>query len=120
MILNIIPEFNDKDILNSLPNVKLIDYKTFNTLEIHPFIATNNWEKINIVVNKGIMSGYIKQVLTKCNIISAIIPKDLVFDYEIVLRLIEIYPNISYELRSAYMKRQDIKEVLVKVGAQFE
>lgn len=120
MILSIIPEFKDEIILNSPPNVKLMDYKMFNTIEVHPFIATNNWDRIDITLGKGIQGGYIKQVLTKCNVVKVTIPKDFVFDYESVMRLTEIYTNIASEIRSHYMKKQDMKELLTEVGATFE
>lgn len=120
MILSIVPEVTDEYALNCPTNVKAIDYRTFNTLEIHPFIATNTWEQIEIVIGKGMISGYIKQVLTRCSIIVARIPKDLVIDFEIISRLMEIYPNSASELRGAYMKKQSIKDILLREGAVYE
>lgn len=120
MILAIVPDIASERVLNSPPNVKLIDYNTFNTLEIHPFIATNEWEYIEITVGKGIHSGYIKQILTKGNVLKAIIPKDTELDYEILSRLMEIYPLVSTELRTAYMQKKDVKEILLREGVRFE
>lgn len=120
MILSIVPEMTTECILSSPPDVKVIDYRTFNTLEIHPFISTNNWDHIEIVLGKGIHSGYIKQVITKCSIIKAIIPKGLELDLEIISRLMEIKPVAAAEIRSAYMKKKDIKDILLREGVVFE
>ena len=120
MILSIVPELTDEVVLNSPHNVKVIDYKAFNSLEIHPFIATHLWERVDIVLGKGIKSSYITQVLTRCNIVSAIIPNGLNIDYEIVARLSEIYPNIASELRRLYIQKKDIKSLLLREGVTFE
>lgn len=120
MILAIVPESSSTYIQSSPPNVKVIDYRTFNSLEIHPFIATNKWDRIEITLGKGIRSGYIKQVLAKENVLKAIIPKDLVLDYDIVSRLMEIYPMVSSEIRSSFMKKQGLREILLREGVIFE
>lgn len=120
MILAIVPESSSTYIKECPPNVKAIDYRTFNSLEVHPFIATNVWERVEITLGKGIRGGFIKQVLTKGNVVKAIIPKDLELDFEIVSRLMEIFPMIASELRRAYMKKEVIKEILLREGAIFE
>jgi hypothetical protein len=120
MILSIVPEVTDKYARECPPNVKAIDFNTFNTIEIHPFIATQPWEKIEIVMGKGIRGGYIKQVLTKCNIIKIKIPKDLELDFEILSRLMEVFTTSSSELRSAFMKKQGVREILLREGVIFE
>lgn len=120
MILSIVPELTDEVILNAPTNVKVLDYHSFNSLEVHPFIAVNSWDKVEIVLSKGIKSGYIKQLLKKDNIITAIIKKDTVIDFEIISRLGEIYPESFAALKKAFMKKEDIKPILSKEGVKFE
>lgn len=120
MVLAIIPELKSEIVRDAPSNIKLIDYKAFNSPEIHPFIATNKWDRVDVVLGKGIQSGYLKQVLTKCNIIHAIIPSDLEIDFEIVSRLSEIYPEAAAKLRKAYMQKEDIKPILIEEGAEFD
>lgn len=120
MILAIVPDSSSTYIKSCPPNVKAIDYRTFNSLEIHPFIATNKWERVEITLGKGIRGGYIKQVLAKGNVLKAIIPKGLELDLEISLRLVEILPMISSEIRRASMKKEDLRSILEREGVIFE
>lgn len=120
MILSIVPEVTDAILRDCPPSTKVISYKTFNDLSIHPFIATHSWDSIEVVIGKGMLGGYLKQVLTKCNVINAHIPKDLVLDYEAVSRLIEIYPTVAAELRSTFMAKEDMIPILKKVGVVFD
>lgn len=120
MILAIVPESSSTYITSCPPNVKAIDYRTFNSLEIHPFIATNQWERVDITLGKGIRSGYIKQVLSKNNILRATIPKDLELDLEIISRVTEILPMVASEIRKAFMSKQGLREILLREGVIFE
>lgn len=120
MILAIVPESSSTYIKECPPNVKAIDYRTFNSLEIHPFIATNKWERIEITLGKGIRSGYIKQVLSRGNVLKAIIPKDLDLDFEVISRLTEILPMVASEIRRASMKKEGLREILLREGVIFE
>ena len=119
MILSIVPVVTD-ELARTVPaDVKLIDYHAFNSLEIHPFIATHPWDRVEVVISKGIKANYIKQVLTRCNIVSAKIPEGTALDYEIISRLCEVYPHIAVELKKAYMSKQDVKAILVREGVTF-
>lgn len=119
MILSIVPVVTDEIARTAPPNVKLIDYQSFNSLEIHPFIATHLWERVEVVVTKGIRASYIKQVLTKCNIVSAKIPEGTELDYEVISRLCEIYPHISSELKKAFMSKKGVRDILLREGVTF-
>lgn len=118
MILKIIPSIlinNEFD-----PSCKVIDYNMFNDISFHPFIATNIWEKVVIVLDKGIRNGFIKQVLSKGNIVEFIVPSGVNINYDILNKFIEVYPDISIELRQSFMSGKDIKDILIKEGVVFE
>lgn len=120
MILCVVPEITDMVVRSAPTNVKLLDYKSFNSVEVHPFIATNTWDRIEVVVGKGIISGYIKQVLSVGNVVVARIPKDFKIDFETVSRISEIYPNVAAKIRKAYLQKQDIIPILKEEGAVIE
>lgn len=120
MILSIVPELSSDVILSAPSDVKVIDYRMFNSLEIHPFIANYVWEYIEITLSRGIRAGYIKQLLVKSNILKARIPSSVNIDFEIVSRLMEIFPNSAARLRKAYLYKEDIKSILLEEGVTFE
>lgn len=122
MILSIVPVLTDELILSCGPDVKLIDYKMFNDIAVHPFIATNKWDSIFIIIAKGIRGGYIKQLLTRCNIVNVKISlSDCTSnDFEIIQRLMEVYPDSASLLRSSFMKKNDISGILKKEGATID
>lgn len=120
MILSIVPVLTEEIAKNGPANVKYIDYRTFNDIHIHPFISTNTWECIEVTVAKGIVPGYIKQVLTRVNNVVARIPKDTEFNFTIISLLMEIYPSIGNELRKRFMGRIDSMDILKEAGAIFE
>lgn len=120
MILKIVPDLDSSRVLSTPPNVKLLDYKSFNMLEVHPFIASNNWEEIQVVIGKGIISGYLKEVITRSNVVKAIIPQNTELTFELVSRLMELYPGIANKLRVYSMSKKDVTPLLKEVGVIFE
>ena len=118
MNLLIVPTLEDEIVKNAPSDVKVIDYRSFNDISMHPWIATTNWDCIEIVLGKGIIGGYIKQVLTVHHKIKAIIlDEEILKEFDAVCMLMEIYPNIAVELRKAYMvDRNTVRDVLERNG----
>lgn len=120
MILRIVPSIDDEIVVKAGSNVKLMDYLSFNDISSHPFIATNVWEYVEVVLDDKIRQGYIKQLLTKDNIVIPILKKDATISNKMLLLLIECVPFKKRELRTAFYKKQDIISVLEKEGVKFE
>lgn len=119
MKLLIVPELTEDSLINANPDEKVIDYKMFNSLEFHPFIATNTWDKVIIKLKQGLMSGYIKQLLSKNNVIEIILDNNTEIDYDLINKLIEVFPNKCTDIRRLYMSKKDIIPLLKEVGVIF-
>ena len=121
MILKIVPEVTEEVINSKEPNEKLFGYKEFNDITVHPFIATNNWECIRILLNKGIHSGYIKQLVVVKNRLEVFIKDDTQLDFEIISRCCEVFPDKAPIIKKTYMSDKDnLKSLLKEVGVIFD
>lgn len=120
MILSIVPEMTEDIVKDCGPNKKLMDYKMFNDIECHPFIATHNWELVEVVIDKGIMAGYLRQVISCTQNIRVIIPKSTSIDFYAISRLIELYPDMAATLRAAYVQKKDVTGILKERGVIIE
>lgn len=112
MILRIVPELTEDRIANAGSNVKLLDYKSFNDITIHPFIATREWERVEVELAKGIRGGFLKEVITRINVVKVILCEGVEIDFEIVSRLTEMFPSMSGHLKKAYMQNEDVISLL--------
>lgn len=120
MVLCIVPDATEEVVRNAKPNEKVIDYRTFNSVEIHPFIATTPWDGVKVVVGRGIVDGYLKQVVTLTNQVTVIYKKGTEVTYEIIKRLQELLPNNAPVLRKMFLQKQDIVPYLMSVGVIIE
>ena len=120
MILYIVPELSTDVVVNCPVNYKVIDYKVFNDLCIHPFIATNIWDKVVIKLDKGIKTGFIKQVLLKDNIVEIHISNNTEIDFEIVSRVCEVLKDKVALIKKTFMSKGDVKSILIEEGVIFD
>lgn len=120
MILHIVPEITDDVIKGNDVNIKLMDYNTFNLVEVHPFIVTTTWEKIIITLQKGIKAGFLSQVIKLKAPIQIIIKNETTIDYELIMRLGELLHDKSIHLRKLYSTKDNIKSFLQQEGVIFE
>lgn len=112
MILRIVPEIESCEDLN----VKLIDYNTFNFPEVHFFIATGNWDVIEVhLKQKGLIKGYLSQVISRSSIIKVKLLEDV--DENMLFLLRELYPEQAPYLRRAFFNSpSDVVSLLREQG----
>lgn len=91
-------------------NICVMTLEEFSRKESHLYIATENWERIEVDICEKTPAGYLNQMSVKC----PIVPVVLEINPKVLMRLCEMYPNDRAYLRSHYNKGLEAFETYLK------
>ena len=105
---------------SSIPEEKIIDYKTFSEMFIQPFIASTKWEEIIVnldgtnAIGRGFFGG----------IAMLGVPIKVIFTGNVtahtIFYLTELFPNIAAKIRKTFTEQDSIPTLLQQEGIPHE
>lgn len=90
-----------------------IDPKYMGLKVTHLTLASQEWDALYIELDECIPEGSLRFLPQKCKCIRALCPERLSM-HQLHL-LVELYPSLDGKLRKAYMKGEDVRELLPQV-----
>lgn len=93
-------------------NIYKMSLFDFGQKEYHPFIATQEWEKIEIDLNENTPRGIIRQLIKNMTVIPIFDKSNI--SVRVMQLLCEIVPDSAGELRASFLKDKPKFYKLVK------
>lgn len=89
----------------------------FSRKEVHPYIATERWEHIEVDLCDSTPAGYLNQMIYKCPVIPVILGE---VTPKVLMRLCEMYPSERAYLRMNYNKgKEDFQKFLQEISEKY-